>query len=174
MQDERFWEKISSLCWWFSGCHPTVCRTKNEGESICAVHLFRCPLDRGESRMMKQDLSPIWNGTSQQNCDIQTHHQFSITGFNECSICFQVSSLNGIFHYSGTEQKTKYEMALAMAEIFNITTEHIIADKESVSGAKRPYDTRLDSSRLELLGIGQRTPFKEAIKKCLEPFYSTK
>ncbi|XP_064637262.1 methionine adenosyltransferase 2 subunit beta-like isoform X2 [Lineus longissimus] len=86
----------------------------------------------------------------------------------------KVSSLNGIFHYSGTEQKTKYEMALAMAEIFNITTEHIIADKESVSGAKRPYDTRLDSSRLELLGIGQRTPFKEAIKKCLEPFYSTK
>jgi dTDP-4-dehydrorhamnose reductase len=66
---------------------------------------------------------------------------------------------------------TKYEMALVMAEIFNIATEHIIADKESPVGARRPYNAQLSSSRLELLGVGQRTPFKEAIKGCLEPFY---
>ena len=66
---------------------------------------------------------------------------------------------------------TKYDMAKAMAEAFDIPTARIVADKTDSGGAKRPFDAHLDSSRLVDLGICHRRPFKEAIKECLRPHY---
>ena len=66
---------------------------------------------------------------------------------------------------------TKYDMAVTMATVFGIPTTHIEADKNPSAGAPRPYNSQLDSSRIEQLGIVKRTKFAEEIKKVLSPFY---
>ncbi|XP_059153128.1 methionine adenosyltransferase 2 subunit beta-like [Physella acuta] len=81
------------------------------------------------------------------------------------------SELSGIFHWSGTQMMTKYDMALAMAELYGIPTNHIVADTKPASGTPRPFDCHLDCSRMEALGISKRTPFKVGIKEALEKFY---
>ncbi|KAM4748482.1 methionine adenosyltransferase 2 subunit beta isoform 2-T2 [Rhinophrynus dorsalis] len=94
------------------------------------------------------------------------------------SVCLQLTekklrdpSLNGIFHWSGNEQMTKYEMACAMADAFNLPSSHLrpITD-EPVGATPRPWNPKLDCSRLEELGIGQRTPFRVGIRESLWPF----
>uniref|UniRef100_A0A0B7AQM9 Methionine adenosyltransferase 2 subunit beta n=1 Tax=Arion vulgaris TaxID=1028688 RepID=A0A0B7AQM9_9EUPU len=79
--------------------------------------------------------------------------------------------LVGIFHWSGTEMMTKYDMALTMADLFGIPSQHITADTSPASGAPRPFDCHLNCSRMEELGATKRTPFKVGIKQALEKFY---
>nr|KAG5705430.1 hypothetical protein BaRGS_004557 [Batillaria attramentaria] len=79
--------------------------------------------------------------------------------------------ISGIFHWSGDEMMTKYDMAVAMAEAFGIPKGHIKADKNPSGGAPRPYDAHLDSSRVESLGICKRSKFKDRIRPALERFY---
>ena len=83
----------------------------------------------------------------------------------------QDTSIKGIFQWSGDENMTKYDMACAMAAAFGISTDHIQPDKTASTGAKRPYNSQLDSSRLEQLGIGKRTKFAEGIKIVLSPYF---
>ncbi|XP_060053051.1 methionine adenosyltransferase 2 subunit beta isoform X2 [Erinaceus europaeus] len=80
-------------------------------------------------------------------------------------------SIKGTFHWSGDEQMTKYEMACAIADAFNLPCSHLRPITDSpVLGAQRPRNAQLDCSRLESLGIGQRTPFRIGIKDSLWPF----
>ncbi|XP_027461516.1 methionine adenosyltransferase 2 subunit beta isoform X3 [Callorhinus ursinus] len=80
-------------------------------------------------------------------------------------------SIKGTFHWSGNEQMTKYEMACAIADAFNLPSSHLrpITDRPVV-GAQRPRNAQLDCTKLETLGIGQRTPFRIGIKESLWPF----
>ncbi len=39
---------------------------------------------------------------------------------------FQDPSIRGIFHFSAKEQMTKYEMAVAIAQAFNLPSNHLI------------------------------------------------
>uniref|UniRef100_A0A8C4T395 Methionine adenosyltransferase 2 subunit beta n=1 Tax=Erpetoichthys calabaricus TaxID=27687 RepID=A0A8C4T395_ERPCA len=88
----------------------------------------------------------------------------------------QDSSIRGIFHYSGNEQMTKYEIACAIADAFNLPSSHLrpITEPSVESTALRPHNAQLSCSRLENLGIGQRTPFKQGIKESLWPFLTDK
>ena len=86
-------------------------------------------------------------------------------------VLFQDKSVKGVFHWSGNENMTKYDMAITMATAFGISTNHIQPDKKPSAGAKRPFNAQLDSCRLEQMGIGKRTKFAEEIKKVLSPFF---
>ncbi|XP_054574099.1 methionine adenosyltransferase 2 subunit beta isoform X3 [Eptesicus fuscus] len=94
------------------------------------------------------------------------------------SVCRQLAekrmldpSIKGTFHWSGNEQMTKYEMACAIADAFNLPSSHLRPITDSpVLGAQRPKNSQLDCSKLETLGIGQRTPFRIGIKESLWPF----
>lgn len=80
-------------------------------------------------------------------------------------------SIKGTFHWSGNEQMTKYEMACAIADAFNLPSSHLRPITDSpVIGAQRPRNAQLDCSKLETMGIGQRTPFRIGIKESLWPF----
>ncbi|KAF6281010.1 methionine adenosyltransferase 2B [Rhinolophus ferrumequinum] len=80
-------------------------------------------------------------------------------------------SIKGTFHWSGNEQMTKYEMACAIADAFNLPSSHLRPITDSpVLGAQRPRNAQLDCSKLETMGIGQRTPFRIGIKESLWPF----
>ncbi|NP_001188160.1 methionine adenosyltransferase 2 subunit beta [Ictalurus punctatus] len=85
--------------------------------------------------------------------------------------------LHGIFHYSGKEQMTKYEIACAIADAFNLPRSHLIplTEQPAGAGAQRPQNAQLECSRLDLLGLSvEPTPFKTAIRNCLWPFLHDK
>ncbi|XP_051869439.1 methionine adenosyltransferase 2 subunit beta [Pristis pectinata] len=87
----------------------------------------------------------------------------------------QDSSISGVFHWSGNERMTKYEMACTMADVFRLPRGHLRPVMEApTTGVMRPRDARLDCSRLERMGIGQRTPFRQGVKSCLWPFLRDK
>jgi len=69
----------------------------------------------------------------------------------------------GVFHWSGSEPMTKYEMARACAPFAGFDPDRLVPDATPPAGAPRPKDSHLDSSDLERLGIGQRTPFTAAL-----------
>lgn len=79
--------------------------------------------------------------------------------------------ISGVYHWSGDENMTKYDMAVAMAKAFNLPTDHIIADKNPSGGAPRPYDAHLSTSRVNALGISQSSKFSVEIKPVLEKFF---
>ncbi len=77
---------------------------------------------------------------------------------------------HGTYHWSGSECLTKYEMALLMADAWQMSADHLSPAPDKPQGAPRPYDCQLDTSKLEALGIGAHTPFPEGIAQALAPF----
>jgi dTDP-4-dehydrorhamnose reductase len=71
--------------------------------------------------------------------------------------------MGGAWHWCGEERLTKYEQALAIGEILGVATGHLRPSTGPPPGAPRPRDCRLDCSALEALGIGRRTPFRQAL-----------
>ena len=84
----------------------------------------------------------------------------------------QNPELTGYFHWSGAEMMTKYEMSMAMAEVFGMRCSHIEAVTDGHQHQHRQFiNSHLVSRRMETLaGATKRTPFKIAIKECLKDF----
>ena len=78
--------------------------------------------------------------------------------------------LKGLYHFSGSEAFTKYEMAMIMAKIFNLPCRHLKPDSSPPTGAPRPHDCHLDNTALKELIDLQQTNFRSAIKQVLQPF----
>ena len=75
----------------------------------------------------------------------------------------------GVFHWSGNEPMTKYDMACAFARVLPFDVTRLVADPAPPQGAPRPQNAHLDSAALERLGIGQHTPFASALPSILAP-----
>jgi dTDP-4-dehydrorhamnose reductase len=75
----------------------------------------------------------------------------------------------GLFHWSGNEPMTKYVMAQAFAPLLGFDPSRLVPDATPPAGAPRPKNAHLDTSDLERLGIGQRTPFASALPAILAP-----
>ena len=80
-------------------------------------------------------------------------------------------SLKGIYHFSGNECMTKYQMALAMADFMDIGKECISPDKKGSGGADRPKDSHLDTEKLEKEVPFTLTPFREGIEPVLKRLF---
>jgi len=78
-------------------------------------------------------------------------------------------AFSGIFHWSGDEAMTKYDMACAFAPLLSFDAARLVPDNAPPAGAPRPKDCHLDSSALEALGIGRRMPFASALPAILTP-----
>jgi dTDP-4-dehydrorhamnose reductase len=68
----------------------------------------------------------------------------------------------GVAQWSGDEAMTKYEIAQRLAKALDVNA-RLLAQTAPTDATPRPRDCHLDSSRLEDLGIGRRTPFDAAI-----------
>ena len=79
--------------------------------------------------------------------------------------------LSGIFHFSGDESFTKYQMALVMADMLGIERECISPDRKGQRGADRPVNSRLDSGKLAGEISLRNTPFNAGIKPVLERLF---
>ena len=77
---------------------------------------------------------------------------------------------HGIWHWSGKECYTKYTMAMLMAELFGLKTDHLVPVQEPTGGAPRPFDSHLDPSQTEEAIATKHTPFREGIKEVLARF----
>lgn len=78
-------------------------------------------------------------------------------------------ALCGIAQWSGDEPMTKFEIATQLARALHVKA-RLVPQTASADATPRPRDCHLDSSRLEALGIGRRTPFDTAIAQVLEAF----
>lgn len=74
------------------------------------------------------------------------------------------SGVAGVYQWCGSEPLTKYQMVCIIAKTLGLRDGHLSPDREPSKGAPRPYDCRLERGRLEVLGIGQHTPFAEGVK----------
>jgi len=73
----------------------------------------------------------------------------------------------GIYHMSGGEPMTKYEMLCTMAEVLGLDHSHISPDSAAPDGAPRPKNCQLDLSRLQQETTLIQTPFKKGIAQSL-------
>ena len=88
------------------------------------------------------------------------------------------NDFRGIFHISGRQCVTKYEMADMMAEALGIDTSHMTPDASaagaSTAAAKRPHHAQLSCGRLEELRVvtpfNHKTDFKEDIKSAVRSY----
>jgi len=62
---------------------------------------------------------------------------------------------------------TKYDMVTKMAKIFDMSMEQVVP-VNGQGGVKRPFNTLLDVSRINQLGIGTHTNFEDGIKTVLD------
>ncbi|XP_048851066.1 methionine adenosyltransferase 2 subunit beta isoform X1 [Brienomyrus brachyistius] len=164
-------------------------KSKLEGEREVLNHnpgaaVLRVPILYGEvERVDESAVTVLWDRVQQgaESCTVDHCQQRFPTYVNDVArVCrlmaerrLQDPSLRGIFHYSGNEQMTKYEMACAIADAFNLPSSHLIplTEQPAGEGAQRPHNAQLECSRLESLGLGvEPTPFKVAVRDSLWPF----
>uniref|UniRef100_A0A6I8P8D8 Methionine adenosyltransferase 2 subunit beta n=1 Tax=Ornithorhynchus anatinus TaxID=9258 RepID=A0A6I8P8D8_ORNAN len=162
-------------------------KTKLEGEKAVLENnvgaaVLRIPVLYGEVEKLEESAVTIMFDKVQfSNKSANMDHwqqRFPTNVKDVASVCRQLAekrmldpSIKGTYHWSGNEQMTKYEMACAIADAFNLPSSHLRPITDSpVVGALRPRNAQLDCSKLETLGIAQRTPFRVGIKESLWPF----
>ncbi|XP_051024373.1 methionine adenosyltransferase 2 subunit beta isoform X2 [Acomys russatus] len=162
-------------------------KTKLDGEKAVLENnlgaaVLRIPVLYGEVEKLEESAVTVMFDKvqfSNKSANMDHWQQRFPTHVNDvASVCRQLAekrmldpSIKGTFHWSGNEQMTKYEMACAIADAFNLPSSHLRPITDSpVIGAQRPKNAQLDCSKLETLGIGQRTPFRIGIKESLWPF----
>jgi dTDP-4-dehydrorhamnose reductase len=81
-------------------------------------------------------------------------------------VCRQMADrqLAGVWHLCGNERYTKFQQARIIGEVLGLSTAHLTPDPAQPSGAPRPRDCELDCSGLEGIGLGGRTPFRQALE----------
>jgi dTDP-4-dehydrorhamnose reductase len=75
-------------------------------------------------------------------------------------------AITGVAHWSADEPMTKFQIAEHIARVLNVHA-RLVAQSVPADATPRPRDCHLDSARLDALGIGQRTPFDQAIRAVL-------
>ncbi|XP_037070281.1 methionine adenosyltransferase 2 subunit beta-like [Pollicipes pollicipes] len=69
------------------------------------------------------------------------------------------------------EPVTKYALVQQMAALFGLPLDHVSACRTPpASGTRRPMDSRLDTSGLRRLGIGQHVPLAQGLHESLLPW----
>ncbi len=81
--------------------------------------------------------------------------------------------LYGTFHWSGDEPMTKFGIGKVISETLGLSSDNLVPNPDPPPGTPRPRDCHLDTSALEQLGIGQRTPFRTGLKRVLDPLLSS-
>ena len=75
----------------------------------------------------------------------------------------------GIYHFSGQDKTTKYEITKAIAKIMNKKMNNIIEIKTPPNDdAKRPANSHLNMDKLLSMGFKLPLPFKERVQKLLQ------
>ncbi|KAM4545243.1 methionine adenosyltransferase 2 subunit beta isoform 1-T1 [Odontesthes bonariensis] len=164
-------------------------RSKLEGEREVQRHcpgalILRVPVLFGEVESVTESaVTSLWlkvQEATEESCTLDHLYQrFPTDTRSVAAVCRKLAerarqdpSIRGIFHFSAKEQMTKYQMAVSMAQAFNLPSNHLLPLMEVPAGsAPRPINSQLNCSRLELLNLSvEPPPFISAISDCLWPF----
>ncbi|CAF0922706.1 unnamed protein product [Rotaria sordida] len=157
-------------------------------QKISKDHLIlRVPLLYGEVETLDENAATILlkniknTATRVKMDDVQTRYPTYMGDVAE--VCLQLceqrilqnrKEVHGIFHFSGKEKYTKFQMALIIASLFQLPIDHIERDQNIGTNinVQRPNNAALDCSKLSNeLGIHiNQVKFETTIKNCLEPF----
>jgi len=75
---------------------------------------------------------------------------------------------SGIFHFSGQDRLTRYEITEIFAEIMGCPMTHIVQQLEApATEAVRPKDSHLATQKIHQLGLTEPLPFADRIAKIL-------
>eukprot|EP01108_Squamamoeba_japonica_P001634 TRINITY_DN170_c0_g1_i4.p1 TRINITY_DN170_c0_g1~~TRINITY_DN170_c0_g1_i4.p1 ORF type:complete len:243 (-),score=100.99 TRINITY_DN170_c0_g1_i4:17-745(-) len=74
------------------------------------------------------------------------------------------------FHLCGKEEVSKFDIARSFAELVGVDVGKLVANSSEPSGAKRPQNTQLDCSALELMGLARHTPLREGLASVVEHY----
>ncbi|XP_027886184.1 methionine adenosyltransferase 2 subunit beta isoform X1 [Xiphophorus couchianus] len=169
-------------------------RSKLEGEREALRHcpgavILRVPVLFGEVESVTESaVTSLWQqvqeATEERRALDHCLQRFPTDTRDVAAVCRKLAerarqqdpSIRGIFHFSGKEQMTKYEMAVAMAQAFNLPSNHLVPLTEQPAGsAPRPINSQLNCSRLEQLSLSvEPRAFSVAISECLWPFTADK
>ncbi|XP_033466432.1 methionine adenosyltransferase 2 subunit beta isoform X2 [Epinephelus lanceolatus] len=164
-------------------------RSKLEGERETLRHcpgavVLRVPVLFGEVESVTESVvTSLWVKVQEASESCTLDHclqRFPTDARDVAAVCRKLSerarqdpSIRGIFHFSAKEKMTKYEMAVAIAQAFNLPSNHLIPLTEQPAAAStlRPINSQLNCSRLQLLNLSvEPRPFAAAITDCLWPF----
>jgi len=85
--------------------------------------------------------------------------------------CQNEAGVSGIYQWSGQEALTKYGMVREMAALFRLPVQHVRPSRvPPPDGVPRPIDCRMDTARLQELGVAANTPFQQGVYECLLPW----
>lgn len=76
----------------------------------------------------------------------------------------------GVFHISGNQPMTKYEMACIIANHLNINSTSFTALTQPDQNAPRPQNCALHDTKLVNLGINHQRDFSQGILKAIKPY----
>jgi len=149
--------------------------------------ILRVPLLYGEVESLDENAVTILfkniknTQTRVKMDDVQTRYPTYIGDVAE--VCLQLcdqrvkqnrTEVQGIFHFSGKEKFSKFQMGLLIATLFHLPVDHIERDQgiETSTSVLRPDNAALDSSKLSReLGINiEQAKFETTVRRCLEPF----
>lgn len=160
--------------------------TKRDGERVILQHsgfgVLRVPVlygpieFLGESAVTTLFTAVLNSKKPAKMSDFEQRYPTHVT--NCAQVCLGLTekhlsdgSATGIWHFSSKEPFTKYTMAVAMAEVFGMSGDHLVPVKEPSAGAIRPYDCHLNSLATEDAVPITHIPYREGIKTVLEPFH---
>ncbi len=83
--------------------------------------------------------------------------------------CAAGQPVEGVWHFGGEEPMTKYDMAVAMAEVLGRDASHLLPDDQPPAGTPRPRDCSFDCSALDALFSVGRSRFRDKIGGVLFP-----
>jgi len=141
--------------------------------------ILRVPVLYGPVEFLEESaVTTIFNAVLKQNASKQDHCATRYPTYTpdiaeaiyQLILLPNINQLSGIYHFSGNQPYTKYEMAKIMAEIFGYFDQHLIADDKTPIGAIRPKNCHLDDKELRKLIPIHLTDFSTAIKNVLLPF----
>ena len=72
-----------------------------------------------------------------------------------------------IYHWSGSQCWTKFEIAKLLQEAFHLHEKKILPQEQNPSDAPRPYDCHLDRRELKKIGIHAERDFKAWFLECV-------
>ncbi|XP_028331227.1 methionine adenosyltransferase 2 subunit beta [Gouania willdenowi] len=163
-------------------------KSKLQGEREALRHcpgalILRVPVLYGEvTSVTESAVTCLWLNVESEEISALDHTQqkFPTDTRQVAAVCRRLcerarqdSSVRGVFHFSGNEQMTKYQMGVAMAQAFDLPSNHLIplTEQPAAASAHRPINSQLNCSRLQLLNLGiEPTTFSSSIVECLWPF----
>ncbi|KIO36797.1 dTDP-4-dehydrorhamnose reductase family protein [Shewanella sp. cp20] len=79
----------------------------------------------------------------------------------------RLGDVAGIYHFSGSERMTKYQMLNKMAESLGLSCRHVSPLSSPNDSAQRPEDCSLSMARLNSLAIKSEIDFEQGVKYSL-------